>query len=171
MIAAHPALLCYSVPDRLQPFFSYLTGELGLSAGEAAGVVERRPTLVGVEVAGLRRMVRARVRACRLRGAGALGSSCACAGKGALIRLSDHPLYPAPAAGGLPPRERHQPGGAPGAALHHALRRARQGQGAARQPRRGPRVRTFEARRFLCPCQSSCNQMTISVDLFHLFHM
>lgn len=31
IISAHPALLSYSVPDRLQPFFAYLTGELGLS--------------------------------------------------------------------------------------------------------------------------------------------
>ena len=56
-MAGHPALLCYSVPDRLQPFFEYLTAELGLAAGEAAAVVERRPSLLGVEVGSLRRMV------------------------------------------------------------------------------------------------------------------
>ncbi len=54
---AHPPLLSYSVEARLQPFFQYLSGELGLSAAEAVGVVERRPSLLGVEVDGLRRMV------------------------------------------------------------------------------------------------------------------
>lgn len=54
---AHPPLLSYSVESRLQPFFEYLTGELGLSAAETVGVVERRPSLLGVGVEGLRRMV------------------------------------------------------------------------------------------------------------------
>ena len=54
----HPPLLCYSVADRLQPFFAYLTGpQLGLSPEEAAAVVERRPSLLGVEVGQLERMV------------------------------------------------------------------------------------------------------------------
>lgn len=47
--------------ERLQPFFEYLTGPapegLALSAQRAAAVVERRPSILGVEVAGLRRMV------------------------------------------------------------------------------------------------------------------
>lgn len=50
-IALHPALLCYSVPDRLAPFFEYLAGpQLEMSAAEAATVVERRPTILGVQV-------------------------------------------------------------------------------------------------------------------------
>lgn len=40
-ISVHPPLLCYSVPDRLAPFFAFLTSELGLSAAEAAVVVSR----------------------------------------------------------------------------------------------------------------------------------
>ncbi|EFN53178.1 hypothetical protein CHLNCDRAFT_136986 [Chlorella variabilis] len=56
-ILVHPALLSYRVQERLQPFFEYLTGELGLSPQEAASVVQRRPSIVGVEVDGLRRMV------------------------------------------------------------------------------------------------------------------
>lgn len=43
-ISAHPPLLCYSVPDRLAPFFVFLTSELGLSAAEAAAVVRRAPS-------------------------------------------------------------------------------------------------------------------------------
>ncbi|KAL4431606.1 hypothetical protein ABPG77_001448 [Micractinium sp. CCAP 211/92] len=61
LIQAHPALLSYRVEERLQPFFAYLTGPapegLALSAQQAAEVVERRPTILGVEVDGLRRMV------------------------------------------------------------------------------------------------------------------
>lgn len=61
LIQAHPALLSYRVEDRLQPFFAYLTGPapegLALSAAQAAEVVERRPSILGVEVGSLRRMV------------------------------------------------------------------------------------------------------------------
>lgn len=57
----HPALLSYRVEERLQPFFAYLTGPgpegLGLSQAAAVDVVERRPSLLGVEVGSLRRMV------------------------------------------------------------------------------------------------------------------
>ena len=47
VILAYPAVLCFSVDDRLRPFFSYLTAPepLGLSPGEAAQVLERRPTV------------------------------------------------------------------------------------------------------------------------------
>jgi hypothetical protein len=57
-ITVHPPLLCYSVPDRLQPFFAYLAGpQLGFTAAEAVSVIERRPSLVGVEVGQLEQMV------------------------------------------------------------------------------------------------------------------
>lgn len=42
VVAAHPALLSYCVEGRLQPFFEYLTGDLGLSqqvGGRAVGVL------------------------------------------------------------------------------------------------------------------------------------
>ncbi|KAI3436222.1 hypothetical protein D9Q98_002276 [Chlorella vulgaris] len=57
-ILVHPALLSYRVEQRLQPFFAFLAEQpLALSRDEAAVVVQRRPSILGVEVAGLRRMV------------------------------------------------------------------------------------------------------------------
>jgi len=55
IISAHPPVLCYSVPERLEPFWSYLT-ELGVP--DVKVTVLRQPSLLGLEVDGnLRKMV------------------------------------------------------------------------------------------------------------------
>lgn len=55
MIVEHPAVLCYSPSERLQPFFAYLR-ELGIQAPDRT--VLQRPSLLGLTADGsLRQMV------------------------------------------------------------------------------------------------------------------
>lgn len=55
VIAGHPPVLSYSVEERLQPFFAYLSGVGVPSVGAA---VVSRPSLLGLEVeANLKKMV------------------------------------------------------------------------------------------------------------------
>jgi hypothetical protein len=57
IILEFPQVLCYSVPDRLEPFFNYLVSEVGLSQEQAAGIVKRRPDVLGLDQKALERLV------------------------------------------------------------------------------------------------------------------
>jgi hypothetical protein len=55
IISAHPAVLCYSVPDRLAPFWEYLAS---IGVPNVAAAVVQRPSLLGLEAdANLRKIV------------------------------------------------------------------------------------------------------------------
>lgn len=51
VISEHPAVLCYSPTQRLEPVLEYLA-----TIGVGADMVARRPTLLGLEEASLRRI-------------------------------------------------------------------------------------------------------------------
>lgn len=57
IILEFPQVLSYSIPDRLDPFFNYLVTEVGLSAEQVAGVVQRRAVLLGLDQQALERVV------------------------------------------------------------------------------------------------------------------
>lgn len=57
IILEFPQVLCYSVPDRLEPFFDYLMGEVGLTQESVASVVQHRPVVLGLEPSALERLV------------------------------------------------------------------------------------------------------------------
>ena len=50
-------MLSYSIPDRLDPFYDYLVTEVGLSAEQVAGVVQRRAVLLGLDQQALERVI------------------------------------------------------------------------------------------------------------------
>jgi hypothetical protein len=50
-------MLCYSVPDRLEPFFAYLVTTIGLSTEQVAGLVKSRPDILGLDQHALERLV------------------------------------------------------------------------------------------------------------------
>jgi hypothetical protein len=47
VIAAHPPVLCYSVSERLAPFWEYLTS---IGVEDVAAAVVQRPSLLGLDV-------------------------------------------------------------------------------------------------------------------------
>ena len=54
IISEHPPILSYSSTDRLQPFVEYLS-ELGYT--DLASIVRRRPTILGLDLVQVRRIV------------------------------------------------------------------------------------------------------------------
>jgi hypothetical protein len=50
-------MLCYSIPDRLEPFFGYLITQVGLSEEQVAGLVQSRPDILGLDQNALERLV------------------------------------------------------------------------------------------------------------------
>lgn len=54
---AFPQVLGYSVPDRLDPFFSYLEQELELSNDEIVTMIDRRPVLLGLQRVNVERLM------------------------------------------------------------------------------------------------------------------
>jgi hypothetical protein len=55
VVTGHPPVLSYSVPGRLQPFWEYMAGEVGLPDVGAALV--KRPSLLGLELVNLEKIV------------------------------------------------------------------------------------------------------------------
>jgi hypothetical protein len=56
VVSAHPSVLCYSVPDRLEPWARYLQEEVGVQ--DLKGAVLGRPSLLGLDTdASLRKIV------------------------------------------------------------------------------------------------------------------
>lgn len=47
VVIAHPPVLCYSVPGRLQPFWDYLAS---IGVADVAAAVVERPSLLGLDV-------------------------------------------------------------------------------------------------------------------------
>ena len=47
VISAHPPVLCYSVTERLAPFWDYLSS---VGVKDVAAVVVKRPSLLGLDV-------------------------------------------------------------------------------------------------------------------------
>jgi hypothetical protein len=55
VITAHPPVLSYSVPERLQPFWEYMAS---IGVPDVAAAVAKRPSLLGLDVdANLRKIV------------------------------------------------------------------------------------------------------------------
>ena len=57
LILEFPQVLCYSVTDRLTPFFDYLVGEVGLSEAQVSDSIKHRPVLLGLEKSAIERLV------------------------------------------------------------------------------------------------------------------
>ena len=56
IVSEHPPVLCYSVAGRLRPWLASLAG-LGVSQAQVVVLVERRPTVLGIEESQLLRIV------------------------------------------------------------------------------------------------------------------
>jgi hypothetical protein len=58
-VSEFPAVLCYSVEDRLAPLFAYLRGsdQIALSEEQVVTLLTRRPLLLGLAEDNVRRIV------------------------------------------------------------------------------------------------------------------
>ena len=55
VVIGHPPVLSYSVEGRLAPLFEFLRSDVGVA--DAGAAVARRPSLLGLELSGLEKIV------------------------------------------------------------------------------------------------------------------
>ncbi|GAB4823312.1 hypothetical protein N2152v2_010358 [Parachlorella kessleri] len=57
IILRHPAVLCYSVEERLKPLVEYLVGDMQLPKQQVVAALKERPHMLGLQLESMKRMV------------------------------------------------------------------------------------------------------------------